>query len=179
MHMNLVWVLDVQSYLQYATKIKLLPNHPAHNAVFDNTYMKLFDARPSAIPTFGLHMKQFLTASNIDFSDILETPSYFILTTLVYQTTEDCAGSGASDKRSNRCINIPATFFGNSRQVPWLHSCLYRRITGWEFCGLSYSFHRTPNFPWGCPIRHLFSLPKFGQSLKPWMKWKTHLHPNS
>ena len=104
--------------LQYATKIKSLPKHPARNAVFDNTYMKLFDARPSATPTFGLCIKQFLTASNIDFSDILETPSYFILTTLVYQTTEDCAGSGASDKRSNRCINIPATFFGNSRQVP-------------------------------------------------------------
>ena len=64
--------------LQYASKIKSLPNHPAHNAVFDNTYMKLFDARPSAIPTFGLRIKQFLTASNIDFSDILETPSYFI-----------------------------------------------------------------------------------------------------
>ena len=60
--------------LQYATKIKSLPNHPAHNAVFDNTYMKLFDARPSAIPNFGLRIKQFLTASNIDFSDI----SYFI-----------------------------------------------------------------------------------------------------
>ena len=65
--------------LQYATKIKSLPNHPAHNAVFYNTYMKLFDARPSAIPTFGLRIKQFLTASNVDFSDILETTSYFIL----------------------------------------------------------------------------------------------------
>ena len=41
--------------------------------------MKLFDARPSAKPTFGLRIKQFLTASNIEFSDILETPSYFIL----------------------------------------------------------------------------------------------------
>ena len=60
--------------LQYATKIKSLPNHPAHNTVFDNTYMKLFDARPNAIRTFGLRIKQFLTASNIDFSDILETP---------------------------------------------------------------------------------------------------------
>ena len=59
--------------LQYATKIKSLPNHTAHNAVFDNTYMKLFHARPSAIRTFGLRIKQFLTASNIDFSDILET----------------------------------------------------------------------------------------------------------
>ena len=64
--------------LHYATKIKSLTNHPAHNAVFDNTYMK-FDSRPSAIRTFGLRIKQFLTASNIDFSDILETPSYFIL----------------------------------------------------------------------------------------------------
>ena len=45
----------------------------------DNTYMKLFDASPSAIPTFGLRIKQFLTASNIDFFEILETPSYFIL----------------------------------------------------------------------------------------------------
>ena len=40
--------------LQYATKIKSLPKHPAHNAVFDNKYMKLFDARPRAIRTFGL-----------------------------------------------------------------------------------------------------------------------------
>ena len=54
-------------YLQYATKIKLLPKYPAHNAVFDNKYMKLFDARPSAIRTFGLRITQFLTAYNIDF----------------------------------------------------------------------------------------------------------------
>ena len=58
-------------YLQYATKITSLPNLPAHNAVFDNTYMKLFDARPSAIRTFGLRIKQFLTTSNIELSDIL------------------------------------------------------------------------------------------------------------
>ena len=64
--------------LQYATKIKSLSNHPAHNAVFDNKYMKLFDARPNAIRTFGLHIKQFLTASNIELCDILETRSYYI-----------------------------------------------------------------------------------------------------
>ena len=40
--------------LQYASKIKSLPKHPVHNAVFDNKYMKLFDARPKAIRTFGL-----------------------------------------------------------------------------------------------------------------------------
>ena len=64
--------------LQYASKIKSMPKHPAHNAVFDNKYIKLFDARPNAIRTFGLRIKQFLTASNIELSDILETPSYFI-----------------------------------------------------------------------------------------------------
>ena len=41
--------------------------------------MNLFDARPSAIRTFGLHIKQFLIASNIELSDILETFSYFII----------------------------------------------------------------------------------------------------
>ena len=45
--------------------------------VFDNKYMKLFDARPNAICTFGLHIKQFLTASNC--SDVLETALYFVL----------------------------------------------------------------------------------------------------
>ena len=51
----------------------------SHGAVFDNKYIKFLDARPNAIRTFGLRIKQFLTASNIDFSDILETPSYFVL----------------------------------------------------------------------------------------------------
>ena len=65
--------------MQYASKIKSLNKHPAHNAVLDNKYMKLFDARPSTIRTFGLRIKQFLTASNVELSDILKTPSYFIL----------------------------------------------------------------------------------------------------
>ena len=101
-----------------ASKIKSLPKHLAHNAVFDNKYMKLFDARPSAIRTFGLRIKQFLTASNIELSDIFGNTFIFHLTTLVYQTSKDCTGFGASEKRSNRCINIPAAFHGNTRQVP-------------------------------------------------------------
>ena len=56
--------------LQYASKITSLPKHPIHDAVFDNKYMKLSDARPNAIRTFGLCIKQFLTTSNIDISDI-------------------------------------------------------------------------------------------------------------
>ena len=49
--------------LQYATKIKSFPKH-ARNSVFDNKCTKLS-----------------LNSSNIEFSDILETPSYFILPT--------------------------------------------------------------------------------------------------
>ena len=47
--------------------------------MFDNQYLKLFDARPNAIYTSVLCIKQVLTASNIDFRDILETLSYFVL----------------------------------------------------------------------------------------------------
>ena len=45
--------------LQYASKIKSLLKHPTHDAVFDNKHMKLFDARPNVIRTFGLRIKQF------------------------------------------------------------------------------------------------------------------------
>ena len=73
--------LDPQHFLEKKrSKIKSLPKHPTHDAVFDNKYMKLFDARPNDIRTFGLHIKHILTASNLDFSGILETPSYFVLT---------------------------------------------------------------------------------------------------
>ena len=55
-----------------------LPNHPTHDAVLDNKYMKLFNAKSSALRTFGLRIEQFLTASNINFSDILKILSYFV-----------------------------------------------------------------------------------------------------
>ena len=69
--------------------------------------------RPNAIGTFDFRTKQFLIASQIDFSVILETPSYF-----VYGTTEDCAESVASKERSHRCIYLSAAIDGNTRQVP-------------------------------------------------------------
>ena len=48
------WMLDGAklSSLQYASMSKSLPNHPTHDAVFDNKYMKLFDARLNTIRTF-------------------------------------------------------------------------------------------------------------------------------
>ena len=61
--------------LQYASKIKSLQTSNIWQCLITN--MKLIDVRPNAICTFGLHIKQFLTASN--FSDVLETPLYFVL----------------------------------------------------------------------------------------------------
>ena len=91
--------------LQHATKIKSLPKHPTYDAVFDIKYMKLFDARPNVFRSFGLHMKQFLTASNIDFSGILETPSYFVSPPWCV-VTKYSAGSGASKEGSQICIYL-------------------------------------------------------------------------
>ena len=41
--------------------------------------MKLFDARPNAICTFGLHIRQILSVSNIRFDSIMETSQYVVL----------------------------------------------------------------------------------------------------
>ena len=69
--------------LQYASKIKSVPKHPTHDK-----YVKLFDTLLNDIRTFGLRIKKFLTASNIEYSDILETSSYF---DNLYKRTENCA----------------------------------------------------------------------------------------
>ena len=124
--------------LQYATKIKSLPNHPAHNAVFDNTSMKLFDARPSAVPTFGLRIKQFLTASNIDFSDILETPSYFILPPWCIKPPKVMLDLVRLKKRSNRC-----NFTWKFETFLFIQTDHGRGM----LCLVLQSFHWTPNFP--------------------------------
>ena len=46
---------------QYASKIRSLPKQPTTDAMIDNKYMKLFDARLIAVFSLGLRMKQFLT----------------------------------------------------------------------------------------------------------------------
>ena len=62
-------------FLQYASKIKSLPKHPTHIwQIYEVVWCKA-----ECHPIFGLRIKQFLIAFNIDFSDILETPSYFVL----------------------------------------------------------------------------------------------------
>jgi len=65
--------------LQYASKLKSLPKHPAHDLVFEGKYVKLFDAKLNATPTFGLRIRQLLNASKISFGDIMETPTCFVL----------------------------------------------------------------------------------------------------
>ena len=99
--------------LQYASKTKSLPKHHTHDTLFDNKYMKLSDARPNAIHTFGLHIKQFLTASNIVFSDIL----------CYHLVVSNCDGSRASEERSHRSICLSAVIHGNMRQVPVYTDC--------------------------------------------------------
>ena len=123
--------------LQYATKIKSLPNHPAYNAVFDNKYMKLFDARPSVIRTFGLRIKQFLTASNIELSDILETPSYFILPPWCVKPPKIVLDL-VHLKKDRTDASIYQQPFLEIRDKYRDYIPVYRRITGWELCGMCY-----------------------------------------
>ena len=52
--------------VHYAAKIQSIPEHLTHDAVFDNKYIKLFDARPNDIRTSGFRIKEFLIAFNID-----------------------------------------------------------------------------------------------------------------
>ena len=64
--------------LQNASMLKPLPKDPAHGLVLGGKYVKLFHAKPNAIPTFGLRINQLLTASKTTFSDIIETPACFV-----------------------------------------------------------------------------------------------------
>ena len=43
---------------QYASGLKSMPTHPAHELLFEARYVKFFDARPNAIRTFDLRIRQ-------------------------------------------------------------------------------------------------------------------------
>ena len=105
-------------------------------------YMKLFDARSNITQTFGLVIKQFLTDSNLEFSDILKTPSYFVLPPMVCQTTEDCAGSNAHEERLHRfiCLSIDT-----GTMSTFLFTQMIHRM-GILWLVLQY-FHQTQEFP--------------------------------
>ena len=162
--------------LQYASKIESLPKHPAHNAVFDNKYMKLFGARPNAIRTFGLRIKQFLTASIIELSDILETPSYFIsppwcikppkiVLELVHlkkdRTDASIYQQLFMEIRDRYRDHIPVYTDGSRDGNPVACATVFPSNTVISM--------RLPDS----------ALLKFGQSLKPWSKLKFLVHPNT
>ena len=60
-------------YKALTSGLKSMPTHSAHDLVFEDRYTKWFDARPIVIHTFGLCIRQILSASNISFDIILET----------------------------------------------------------------------------------------------------------
>ena len=124
----------------------------------------LFDARPNAIHTFGIRIKHFLTASNIDFVRHFGNTFIFCVTTLVYQTTGDCAGSGGSEEKITQMHLFINCFSWKYERVPILYSCLYRWFTGWEFSGLCYSVSTKQCNSMRLPDPDPFLLLKSGQS---------------
>ena len=90
----------------------------------------------------------FFTASNIYVSDILETPSYFILPPYI------------------KPPKIVLDLVHCEKKIEQMHQ--YTSNISWKFetgTVITFLFILTDH---GMGI--LFSLPKFGQSLKPWMK---------
>ena len=59
--------------LQYAMKLKSLPNNPAYNSVFHPKYQELFENKPTAIPTFGIRMQRLFSEMDIELGCIAET----------------------------------------------------------------------------------------------------------
>ena len=56
--------------LQYIIKLKANPSNPAYSSVFQPNYTVLFDAKPNAIPTLGLRLRQALAGSGINLNSI-------------------------------------------------------------------------------------------------------------
>ena len=146
MHTNLVWVLDVQS---------LVTLNILNITVFDNKYMKLFNARTNTIHTFSLCIKQFLTGFNI-----LETPSYFVLPPWCIKPLKIVLDQ-VQLKEDHTNASVYQQLFmaikGSSR------SCSQdgNHVT----CDTI--FHQTQLFSWDCLTQNPYLLLKFGKTLKP------------
>ena len=91
--------------LQYASKIKSLTKHPAHDGVFDNKYMKLFDIRLNAIRTFGLCINHFLTASK-DRTDASNYQKLFMEIRDRYRDYIPVYTDGSWDENSVACAIV-------------------------------------------------------------------------
>ena len=73
------------------------------------------------------------------FSNILETPSYFVLPPW-YIRRQKIVLDLMHLKKDRTDASIYDKLFMKIRQLPSLYSCLYRGFTWWEFSGLWYSF---------------------------------------
>ena len=98
--------------------------------------MKLFDARPSANRTFGIRIKQFLTASNIELSDILEIPSYFILPPLCIKPPKIVLDLVLLKKDQTDASIYQQLFMEIRDMYRDYIPVLYRWFTGWKCCVL-------------------------------------------
>ena len=58
--------------LQYILKLKCNPLNPAHKVVFNPQYKRLFERKPSAIPSFGIRLEPHITNLNVDLDSIAE-----------------------------------------------------------------------------------------------------------
>ena len=56
--------------LQYALKLKSMPNHPTHRSIYQPKYTNKFADHPSAIPTFGIRIKNLFSDIPIELTDI-------------------------------------------------------------------------------------------------------------
>ena len=199
MHPNLVWVLDMQSYL-----CNMLPRSShylniSYMLCFFITNIIWFDARPNAIHTFGLCIKQFLIASNIDFQTF-KKHLHILHYHLGVSNHQDSAGSGASKERLHR--KEENVLFNDSLNIFYLQLYGVGKIAqiqlfisncSWKFetdtvitflfvqMGVLWlalqSFLQT-TISMRLSIQHPYLLLTFLKSLKPWNKSKIQLHPN-
>ena len=59
--------------LQYNSKIKSLPNNPAHDCILNSKHQTLINEKEKAIKTFGLRTKPILENTNISIKNIHDT----------------------------------------------------------------------------------------------------------
>ena len=59
--------------LQYAIKLKSLPNNPTYDVTFNPQHVDVFESKPKTIPTFGIHIKNLAAQLDGDLNCIAET----------------------------------------------------------------------------------------------------------
>ena len=71
--------------VQYALRVSANKGNPTHDCVFNPKYQHLFEAKPNAIPTFGIRVKPILNEIQFDASGVVpvgpsQTPPWQVQT---------------------------------------------------------------------------------------------------